>query len=426
MTTNQLAFFGTGRTAPPATVGVEVRAACDLSAPERQLLSQAHLDDIAPIEAWKVTGTNKQLSYSTHGVFRFFGKFPPPIARHLIGEFSERGDWILDPMMGSGTTAVEALDMARNVVVRDVSPLSTLLCRVKTTHVAETDSRRAFDRVAKLVGSPATTPLPTPIGLRNAAHWFLPETIASLGRIRAAIEPESDTPVRELLLTAFTSTVRRVSKATTQQGRLFLDVEKAKPDAWPTFRDRFDKYASAVATLPRERKGTRLQIEQLDARSKGSTSRRFRLAITHPPYFNNYKYSSVNSLELAWLGVAHKEVRADEIREAFKIGKPEKVTEYVEDLAAAVAAISEQLEDGGVLALMMGDTIIREGYIDVTRQLLRAIEQAGAHLRLDRVVLRVPQYTEASWVASQRRTGDKVGVTLNDFILLFTKPTRVK
>jgi site-specific DNA-methyltransferase (cytosine-N4-specific) len=426
MTTNQLAFFGTGRTAPPATVGVEVRAACGLSAPERQLLSQAHLDDIAPIEAWKVTGTNKQLSYSTHGVFRFFGKFPPPIARHLIGEFSERGDWILDPMMGSGTTAVEALDMARNVVVRDVSPLSTLLCRVKTTHVAETDSRRAFDRVAKLVGSPATTPLPTPIGLRNAAHWFLPETIASLGRIRAAIEPGSDTPVRELLLTAFTSTVRRVSKATTQQGRLFLDVEKAKPDAWPTFCDRFDKYASAVATLPRERKGTRLQIEQLDARSKGSTSRRFRLAITHPPYFNNYKYSSVNSLELAWLGVAHKEVRADEIREAFKIGKPEKVTEYVEDLAAAVAAISEQLEDGGVLALMMGDTIIREGYIDVTRQLLRAIEQAGAHLRLDRVVLRVPQYTEASWVASQRRTGDKVGVTLNDFILLFTKPTRVK
>ena len=198
MTTNQLAFFGTGRTAPVAAVGVEVRAARDLSAPQRQLLSQAHLDDIAPIESWKVTGTNKQLSYSTHGVFRFFGKFPPPIARHLIGEFSERGDWVLDPMMGSGTTAVEALDMSRNVVVRDVSPLSTLLCRVKTTHVAETDSRRAFDRVAKLVGSPATTQLPTPIGLRNAEHWFLPETIASLGRIRAAIEANIKEPKRIL------------------------------------------------------------------------------------------------------------------------------------------------------------------------------------------------------------------------------------
>lgn len=424
MTTSQLAFFATDRTAPAATIGVEVRGIGELSGHERQLLTQARLDDIAPIEAWKVTGTNKQLSYSTHGVFRFFGKFPPPIARHLISEFTERGDWVIDPMMGSGTTAVEALDMSRNIVMRDISPLSTLLCRVKTTHVAEADSRRAFERVKKLVTSPAAKPLPTPIGLRNAAHWFLPETIASLGRIRAAIEPESETPVRELLLTAFISTVRRVSKATTQQGRLFLDVKKAQPDAWPTFCDRFDKCASAVASLPRERAGTQLKIEQLDARAKGTSPWRFRLAITHPPYFNNYKYSSVNSLELAWLGVAHKEIRAGEIREAFKIGKPEKVTEYVEDLAAAAVAISEQLEEGGVLALMMGDTIIRDTYIDVTRQLLRAIEQAGARLHLDRVVLRVPQYTEASWVASQRRTGDKVGVTLNDFILLFSKQKR--
>ena len=98
--------------------------------------------------------------------------------------------------------------------------------------------------------------------------------------------------------------------------------------------------------------------------------------------------------------------------------------EFEKDLAAAAVAISEQLEEGGVLALMMGDTIIRDTYIDVTRQLLRAIEQAGARLHLDRVVLRVPQYTEASWVASQRRTGDKVGVTLNDFILLFSKQKR--
>lgn len=426
MSTNQLAFFGSGRTAPTASVGVEVRAARDLSAMERQLLSQAHLDDIAPIEAWKVTGTNKQLSYSTHGVFRFFGKFPPPIARHLIGEFSKPGDWVLDPMTGSGTTAVEGLDMSRNVVVRDVSPLSTLLCRVKTTHVAEADSRRAFDRVAKLIAASATIPLPSPVGLRNAEHWFLPETIESLGRIRAAIEPESDTQLRELLLTAFVSTVRRVSKATTQQGRLFLDIAKAKPDAWPTFCERFDKYSSAVASLPRERSGTALRIEQVDARSTGADPQRFRLAITHPPYFNNYKYSSVNSLELAWLGVAHKDVRADEIREAFKIGKPEKVTEYVEDLAAAVAAVAGQLENGGVLALMMGDTIIRDTYIDVTRQVLQAVERAGAQLILDRVILRVPQYTEASWVASQRRTGDKVGVTLNDFILLFSKSKQAK
>lgn len=426
MSTGQRRLLSNSRPLLQSNVGVEVRTAGDLSAAERKLLVQAGLEDIAPVEAWKVVGTNRQLSYSTHGIFRFFGKFPPPIARHLIDTFTQPGDWVLDPMMGSGTTAVEAIDLARNVVVRDVSPLSTLLCRVKTTYVSEATAREAFERVTMLAALPPKNSLPSPVGLRNAEHWFLPETISSLGGIRAAIEYETNTAARELLLIAFLSTVRRVSKATTQQGRLFLDIAKAKPDAWPTFCERFSKYASAVAGLPPELTRVALRIDQVDARSKGTDNQRFRLAITHPPYFNNYKYSSVNSLELAWLGVAHKDVRSEEIREAFKLGKPEKVSEYVEDLAAVVVTVAEQLEEGGVLALMMGDTVIRDTYIDVTRQLLLAVKDAGTPLRLNHVILRIPQFTEASWVASQRRTGDKVGVTLNDFILLFTKQMRAK
>jgi site-specific DNA-methyltransferase (cytosine-N4-specific) len=402
-------------------VGVDVRTPPALSGREGELLALARLDSLAPVEAWRVTGTNRQLAYSTHGVFRFFGKFPPPVARQLVESLSNEGDWVLDPMAGSGTTAVEALALRRNVVARDVSPLSLLLCRVKTTHVSEAESHKAFRRVRRRFTNGCLHELPEPVGLRNATHWFLPETLESLGRIRAAIHPGDEPHVRDLLLTAFASTVRRVSKATTQQGRLFLDAAKAEPDAWPTFAARFERYAAAIASLPRERKGTKLVIEQLDVRAAPSSQRRFRLAIAHPPYFNNYKYSSINALELAWLGIAAKEVRHEEIRESFKVGRPEKLRDYLEDLAAAVVAIESQLEDEGVLALMMGDTIIRGTYIDVTRQLLRTIASGGSRLRLDRIVLRVPRYTEASWVASQRRTGDKVGVALNDFILVLSK-----
>lgn len=444
------------RCADRGSAGVQVRSEADLEPRERELLALAGLDGLAPVEAWTVLGTSRQLAVATHGVFRFFGKFPPPIARHLMTCFTAPGDWVLDPMTGSGTTAVEAVGMGRHVVVRDVSPLSMLLCRTKTTRVSLADSRRALTHVEErfggsapgsavgsdggrkgaeaaspaaplIVGSdagtgaapPAAPDLPGPVGLRNAAHWFLPETTRCLGRLRAAIEPEPPGPVRDLLLTAFASTVRRVSRATTQQGRLFLDAETARADAWPTFVARFDRYAKAVDALP-PRGETQLHIELHDAKTPPPSDRRFRLAITHPPYFNNYRYSAINSLELAWLGVAPKDVRGREIREAFKVGKPEKVTDYVADLAATVEAIAAQLEPGGVLALMMGDTFIRGSYIDVTRRLLRAIE-ARAPLRLERVVLRVPQYTEASWVASQRRTGDRIGVTLCDFVLLFAR-----
>ncbi len=408
-----------------SAIGIDVRAEHQLSARERELLSLAELDRLAPVEAWQVRGTNRQLAYSTHGIFRFFGKFPPPLVRHLIDSFTHPDEWVLDPMSGSGTTAVEALTMRRHVAARDVSPLSTLLCRVKTRHVPERDVAFALTRLGKRLQSLDPSSLPAPVDLRHADHWFLPETRASLSRLRAAIDGEPSDPIRELLLTAFLSTVRCVSKATTQQGRLFLDVATAKSDAWPTFASRAERYATAVASLP-PRHGTQLRIEQHDARSAPTSRRRFHLAVTHPPYFNNYKYSSINSLELSWLGVHRRHLREREVREAFKLGKPERVTEYVEDLAAIVRRVSDQLQDDGTLALMMGDTEIRGTYLTVTRQLLGEVQARVPELALERVVLRVPRYTEASWVASQRRTANRVGVALCDFILVLSKRGRLR
>jgi hypothetical protein len=400
---------------------IEVRT--ELTEREGRLVDLARLRGLAPVEAWTVQGTSRSLAYSTHGVFRYFGKFPPPIAERLIANFSAPGDLVLDPMAGSGTTAVEALSLGRGVVVRDVSPLSLLLCRVKTTHVAWERAEGAIARVRERERAVRPTEHALPVGLRNAEHWFLPETMQSLGRLRTAIEPETDRSLRELLMIAFASTVRRVSRATTEQGRLFLDHGSAQADALPTFEQRFTKYARAVAKLPSSSGELVLSVEELDAKSTPSEPRRFRLAIVHPPYFNNYKYSSINALELAWLGFPPKAVRPHEIREAFKVGKPERAAAYVSDLTRALLAVEAELEDDAVLALMMGDTFIREEYVDVTRRVLTELG-AGSRLTLDRVVLRVPKYTEASWVASQRRRSDRVGVTLNDFILIFRARTR--
>lgn len=421
MTLNQLDLFGGRAEVESKGVGIQVRSASDLSSREWNLLAAAQIADAAPVEAWKVVGTNKQLSYSTHGIFRFFGKFPPPLARHLITEFTQPGDWVLDPMTGSGTTAVESLLLRRNAVVRDISPLSTMLCRVKTTHVNAQDSLSALTRIRERRLRVRPEELLAPVGLRKVDHWFLRETMTSLAEIRAAIEPEQNPAMRDLLLTAFASTVRRVSKATTQQGRLFLDAKKAKADAWPTFSSLFESYAEAVAALPPDRNGSTIQIEELDVKTGANPAPVVKLAIAHPPYFNNYKYSSINSLELAWLGTPPSEIRRKEIREAFKVGNPDKVVEYVADLLAALSAVEQQLPTGGVLALMLGDTIIRNTYVQVARRIIDGLAMRGSRLTLKRVILRVPQYTEASWVASQRRTGDRVGVNLYDFVLLLEK-----
>ncbi len=392
-----------------------------MSAQVALLRNAGLLDYKAKFESWKVIGSNAKLAYSTHGLFRFFGKLPPLIPRKLIEEYTVKGQLVADPMCGSGTTALEALSLERKVTVNDISPLSLLLVRVKTKQIPVAESEKAFSRVsARYLKAKAPKEFSL-AELKDPDHWFERETLVSLSKIKEAIDQEAAGSLQDLLKTAFLSTVRRVSKATTQQGRLFLDVKTAEKDAWPTFAARFQKYSRSVAELEAYNCEKDLTITAKDIRILDYGKNSPQLVIMHPPYFNNYKYSSINTLELAWMGVSRKAIREAELREAFKVGKVEKVAEYVQDVIAAVRSQSAAIRKGGVIALMMGDTVIREEYVHATRMVIEGLAKENPTLILAKVVLRVPQHTEASWVASQRRKAKSVGVTLNDFILIFKK-----
>jgi hypothetical protein len=314
--------------APP----LDVRPQHRLRPEEDDLVARAGLGGLASIEAWTVPGSSRQLSYATHGVFRFFGKFPPPVAGHLISTHTAPGELVIDPMCGSGTTGVECILADRRSVLGDVNPLALLLARVKTRPI---DLRLLDAAVTRITTH--YKPLSrdqsdfSPPGLRNADHWFLPETADSLRGLRQLVEAEPDENVREVLQVAFASAVRRVSRATTQQGRLFLDVGTALPDALETFVDRVKRLRAALATLPPA--SFEVEVSFIDMR-RPACSKRAPLVILHPPYFNSYRYSSVNSLELAWLGVSPGDVRRNEVQEFFKVGKEENRSRYLDDMEA--------------------------------------------------------------------------------------------
>ena len=94
--------------------GIEIRSQGEMTENELFLLNQGGLDLYAPMEAWTALGTNNQINYSTHGIFRYFGKFPSTIGTHLIMEYTKENDMVMDPMAGSGTTVLECLLSNRN------------------------------------------------------------------------------------------------------------------------------------------------------------------------------------------------------------------------------------------------------------------------------------------------------------------------
>ena len=57
---------------------------------------------------------SKDQSYLTHGIHKFPAKFFPELPRYLIRKYSDPGDYVLDPMCGSGPTVLEAMLNKRN------------------------------------------------------------------------------------------------------------------------------------------------------------------------------------------------------------------------------------------------------------------------------------------------------------------------
>lgn len=74
--------------------------------------------------------------YLTHWIYPYKGKFHPQMIRALLNIIGlEYGDTVLDPFIGSGTTAVEAQLLGINCVGIDISPLCVLQSKVKTESI---------------------------------------------------------------------------------------------------------------------------------------------------------------------------------------------------------------------------------------------------------------------------------------------------
>ncbi len=87
----------------------------------------------APSQEYRLEGTTvwsfpDRGDWATH-VGNYRGNFSPFIPRNLILKYSAKGDWVLDQMVGSGTTLVECKLLQRNAIGVDVNPDAVMVAR---------------------------------------------------------------------------------------------------------------------------------------------------------------------------------------------------------------------------------------------------------------------------------------------------------
>ncbi|MCX6150394.1 MAG: hypothetical protein NTX22_07740 [Ignavibacteriales bacterium] len=70
--------------------------------------------------------------YATHSLFPYRGKFHPQLIKSLLNIIGlKKGNLVLDPMCGSGTTNIESVLLGINSVAVDVSPFCRLMTKTK-------------------------------------------------------------------------------------------------------------------------------------------------------------------------------------------------------------------------------------------------------------------------------------------------------
>lgn len=70
-----------------------------------------------------------------HALCPYFAMFPPSFAREAIENYSKKGDIVLDPFSGRGTTLYEARLLDRQAVANDINPVAVCITSAKTRNI---------------------------------------------------------------------------------------------------------------------------------------------------------------------------------------------------------------------------------------------------------------------------------------------------
>ena len=356
----------------------------------------------------------------THGIHKYPAKFFPELPRWIIQRYSEVGETVLDPFMGSGTTNLEAMLLNRKSVGVDIDPFSRFLAQVKTTPLKVKALKSALllmDKYLRAYSSSTKAPLPV-FPYRDS--WFNPSALKELAYIKMGIEQlKVQQEIKNFLLICFSSIIRPSSQADNNCTRTVIrqKLNKCVPKGYPLhlFRKRLENAIigmtdlsyvatkSACVEIPSDCSATHLTQYK---------DKVFSLALTSPPYVNAVDYPRTHQLEMYWLGFAKGSLRnlkrahvgtevvqASEYAHFHKTGLPSAdriirsiykmdkrrafiASKYLLDMVLNMREVFRVLRPGGRYVIVVGSNLIRGHIFENWRYLAEAALSLGYKLEL--------------------------------------------
>lgn len=280
----------------------------------------------------------------THGMFKYPCKFIPEIPKWGIKTYlSCKKGIIFDPFSGSGTTLLEANINGINAYGTEIDDVAKLITKVKTTILNSKQIEMIEKHYLKLIHIISQEDsLSFRPEIANLEHWFSPNTINDLGKIKAYIDNITDIDVRDFFKVCMVSIVKRVSNADDTSPKPYVSnkIKKIPPTVEKEFSSVFKRYKHMMLELLTvENMGTTKIIEG-DALTF-DLPLGIDLAITSPPYINAFDYGRTMRLENLWLSTLTEEMLRE--KKSYYVGT-EKINTKVEKEDLSILQRSELLK----------------------------------------------------------------------------------
>jgi len=390
--------------------------------------------------------TRKDTAYITHGYHRYPAKFIPQIVSRLIKKYTKKGDLVMDPFGGCGTTLVESKVIYRLSVGVDINPVAVLITKAKITPIEPSKIEEQFLKLKEKINSfnkNAKFKVPEH---ERIDYWFKQEEKRKLAFLFSEIARIKDQDTRDFFYCGFSNILKNCSIWLQKSNKPTRDLNKKPADPFIVFPRQIKAMLQGNAdffNLLRERKclKTPCDVYCADAREIPVESNSVSLIVTSPPYVTSYEYADLHQLTALWfeytkdltnfrkrfIGTSYHNKKelvlnseiAEDIKEAlFKKHKKtaEEVATYFSEMNQVFKEMKRILKKGRRTCIVIGNTSLKGVEILNAEVFVEQLQNLG--FRIDDIIKReIPSKNLPS--ARDKKTGRFARVTDKKKVLAY-------
>jgi hypothetical protein len=299
---------------------------------------------VSVTRALKSNHTIQQLEDArVHDWYRFVLAYPDHLVTEVVGQFGvKKGQTVLDPFAGTGTTLVECKKLGIDSVGIDANPMAAFASRVKTTwdiDLTEFDQRRhdLLDSIREPLLSigvsyplqysfddlfEATSILSDGDGAGEDLADLLPKNWISKIPLRKsvlvkkAIDELPDDEIADLFRLALAAVVVADASNLGFGPEVYVAKKREDADVYGAFTEKLRRIRGDLEAVQRISEPGKTMVYCGDARSLTElVSEPIDFVITSPPYPNEKDYTRTTRLELVLLGFIREKADLRQVKQ---------------------------------------------------------------------------------------------------------------